>query len=95
MSDGTINLAILGFETDGAAGAELGKSFVGLHHIGFEVDDVEATARKVADAGAIARHDINDALGFDTNTYVKGELKFSGPDGVIFDLSEPGIWQVG
>jgi methylmalonyl-CoA/ethylmalonyl-CoA epimerase len=94
LSDGTINLAILRFDTDDAAGVERGKSFVGLHHIGFEVDDIDEAARKVAAAGAIARHDINDALGLDANTHVKGEFKFSGPDGVIFDLSEPGIWQL-
>jgi len=92
LSDGTMNLAILRFDTDAAAGAERGQSFVGLHHIGFEVDDVEDAARKVTAAGAIARHDINDALGLDTSMHVKGEFKFSGPDGVVFDLSEPGIW---
>jgi glyoxylase I family protein len=94
LSDGTINLAILKFETDEAAGVELGASFVGLHHIGFEVDDTEDAAARVVAAGAVARHDINDALGLDTSVHVKGELKFSGPDGVIFDLSEPGIWRV-
>jgi catechol 2,3-dioxygenase-like lactoylglutathione lyase family enzyme len=94
LSDGTINLAILKFATDAAAGVEMGKSYVGLHHIGFEVDDVDDAAHKVSAAGGVARHDINDALGLDRTTYVKGELKFSGPDGVIFDLSEPGIWQV-
>ena len=94
LTDGTINLAILRFTTDEAAGVEKGASFVGLHHIGFEVDDVEETARRVAAAGATARHDINDALGLDRTKYVKGELKFSGPDDVIFDLSEPGIWQL-
>jgi catechol 2,3-dioxygenase-like lactoylglutathione lyase family enzyme len=94
LSDGTMNLAILKFSTDAAAGVEMGTSYVGLHHIGFEVDDVEDAARRVSAAGGVARHDINDALRLDTKTYVKGELKFSGPDGVIFDLSEPGIWQV-
>ena len=59
LSDGTINLAILKFETDDAAGAEFGASFAGLHHIGFEVDDVETATRRVVEAGAIARHDLS------------------------------------
>ena len=84
-----------GHPDDDAAGAEFGKTFVGLHHIGFEVDDVEDATKKVVASGAVARHDINEALGLDTTVHVKGELKFSGPDGVLFDLSEPGIWQVG
>jgi catechol 2,3-dioxygenase-like lactoylglutathione lyase family enzyme len=94
LSDGTINLAILNFETDEAAGVEKGKAYVGLHHIGFEVDDVDALAARVQDAGAVARHDINDALGLSHEMQVKGEFKFSGPDGVVFDLSEPGIWKL-
>ena len=53
----------------------------------------DATEKVVA-SGAVARHDINEALGLDTTVHVKGELKFSGPDGVLFDLSEPGIWKV-
>ena len=94
LSDGTINLAILKFETDEAAGVEFGASFAGLHHIGFEVDDVGDATDRVVASGAVARHDINEALGLDTTVHVKGELKFSGPDGVLFDLSEPGIWKV-
>lgn len=94
LSDGTINLAILNFATDAAAGTERGKDYVGLHHIGFEVDDIEALAQRVEAEGAVARHDINDALGLSHEMQVKGEFKFSGPDGVIFDLSEPGVWQL-
>ena len=25
---------------------------------------------------------------------IKGEFKYAGPDGVIFDLSQPGVWQL-
>ena len=37
LSDGEINLAILKFKNDQAAGVERGKAFAGIHHIGFEV----------------------------------------------------------
>src|SRR6266403_1274471 len=41
LSDGVINLALLHYKTEEAAG-ELGRGFVGLHHFGFLVDDVAA-----------------------------------------------------
>lgn len=94
LSDGTINLAILRFTTDAAAGIEKGQAYRGLHHIGFEVDDVDATAQRVADAGCSARNDIDAALGITHDGPFKGEFKFEGPDGVVFDLSPPGVWQL-
>ena len=94
LSDGTINLAILKFVTDEAAGVEKGMGFRGLHHIGFEVDDVEGTAQRVEAAGANARTDIDEALGIPHDGPIKGEFKYEGPDGVVFDLSQPGVWQL-
>ena len=46
LSDGTISLALLKYRTDQAAG-ERGKDYVGVHHIGFLVDD----ARRAEPAG--------------------------------------------
>jgi catechol 2,3-dioxygenase-like lactoylglutathione lyase family enzyme len=94
LSDGNINLAILKFVTDAAAGAEKGKGFRGLHHIGFEVDDVDGSAQRVEAAGATARADIDEALGIPHDGPIKGEFKYEGPDGVVFDLSQPGVWQL-
>ena len=94
LSDGTINLAILRFRTDEAAGVERGRQFEGLHHIGFEVTDVDAAAQRVSAIGARPRHDIDAALGLSHDGPVKGEFKYEGPDGVVFDLSEPGVWQL-
>ena len=94
LSDGTINLAILKFVTDEAAGVEKGMGFRGLHHIGFEVDDVDGTAQRVEAAGANPRTDIDDALGIPHDGPIKGEFKYEGPDGVVLDLSQPGVWQL-
>jgi methylmalonyl-CoA/ethylmalonyl-CoA epimerase len=94
LSDGTINLAILRFATDEAAGVERGRHFEGLHHIGFEVDDVDATAQRVSAMGARPRDDIDAALGLTHDGPVKGEFKYEGPNGVVFDLSEPGVWRL-
>jgi catechol 2,3-dioxygenase-like lactoylglutathione lyase family enzyme len=94
LSDGTINVAILKFATDEAAGVEKGISYRGLHHIGFEVDDIEGLAERVSAAGCRPRSDIDAALGIPHDGPIKGEFKYEGPDGVVFDLSEPGIWEL-
>jgi methylmalonyl-CoA/ethylmalonyl-CoA epimerase len=94
LSDGTINLAILRFDTDEAAGVERGRHFEGLHHIGFEVEDIDDVADRVSALGARPRGDIDAALGLTHDGPVKGEFKFEGPNGVVFDLSEAGVWQL-
>ncbi|HET8835939.1 MAG TPA: VOC family protein, partial [Gemmatimonadales bacterium] len=63
LSDGDLNLAILNFKNDAAAGAERGKAWSGLHHIGFQVESLEAITEKLAAAGSEPRHDVNEALG--------------------------------
>ena len=70
LSDGEINLAILSFKNDQAAGVERGKAFTGIHHIGFEVEDMASIADKLATAGAVRRRDVEQALGV-----VDGERK--------------------
>src|SRR6266511_1523496 len=52
LTDGDINLAILDFKNDAAAGAERGRGWSGLHHIGFQVENLEASADKLKAAGA-------------------------------------------
>ena len=92
LSDGDINLAILRFKDDAAAGVERGKDYVGLHHIGFQVESLEAIAERLAAAGAPRRDDVNEALGVGGNAqrYVNVEVKYSGPDGLMLDVSETG-----
>ena len=89
LSDGTINLAILRFKTDGAAGEEFGSEYRGLHHIGFEVEDLPETVEKLTVGEGKSRSDIDVALGIEGRDY-KGEFKYSGPDRVMIDLSEKG-----
>ena len=47
LSDGVINLTLLKFHSDDAAGDERGKDFHGIHHMGFIVDDLEKYSRRV------------------------------------------------
>ena len=63
LSDGDINLAILNFKNDAVAGVERGKEWSGLHHIGFQVENLEEIAERLTAAGAEPREDINQALG--------------------------------
>jgi catechol 2,3-dioxygenase-like lactoylglutathione lyase family enzyme len=92
LSDGDLNLAILNFKNDQVAGVERGKGWSGIHHIGFQVDNLENIADKLAAAGAPRREDINEALGVGHGPRHGGnvEVKYSGPDGVVVDVSESG-----
>jgi catechol 2,3-dioxygenase-like lactoylglutathione lyase family enzyme len=91
LSDGTINLAILKFKNDQAAGVERGKGFKGIHHIGFEVEDLDAIADKLAAAGSTRRTDVEQALGVtDGQRKHNVEVKYTGPDGIMLDVSETG-----
>ena len=93
LSDGDLNLAILNFKNDAAAGVERGKEWSGIHHIGFQVESLEAIAEKLAAVGSEPRHDINEALGVGPghdHRYGNVEVKYSGPDGVTVDVSETG-----
>ena len=63
LTDGDINLAILKFKNDKVAGVERGKDWSGIHHFGFQVDDLNDITERLAAVGAPRRDDINDALG--------------------------------
>ncbi|MFQ5875198.1 MAG: VOC family protein [Dehalococcoidia bacterium] len=93
LSDGYINLAILRFKNDVAAGEEFGMAYCGIHHIGFQVDDTAATDAKLRKANSLPRADINAALNSRMGTGHGGrnvELKYSGPDGIMLDISHTG-----
>ena len=84
LSDGTVNIALLRYKTDELAGP-LGKDFVGVHHIGFWVDDLPAAAAAVAAAGA--SHFAGEPS--EDNTFY--EVKYRDPvNGLIFDITAHG-----
>jgi catechol 2,3-dioxygenase-like lactoylglutathione lyase family enzyme len=92
LSDGDINVAILNFKNDDVAGVERGKEYSGLHHIGFQVENLEEIAEKLAAANSKPRDDINKALGvgMSRTRHANVEVKYGGPDGVVIDVSETG-----
>jgi methylmalonyl-CoA/ethylmalonyl-CoA epimerase len=85
MSDGVFNLTLLKFPTDEMAGDERGKDFVGVHHFGFVVDDIEKVGKEIERNGG-RYHPV------DTNQMAT-ETKYRDPDGIVFDITGPAhLW---
>src|SRR5712672_4638534 len=56
MSDGEVNLALLQYKSELGSGLKDPQAFVGLHHFGFQVDDLkEGQAAVEAAGGEIGR----------------------------------------
>jgi catechol 2,3-dioxygenase-like lactoylglutathione lyase family enzyme len=82
LTDGVVNLALLKFNDDEAAQGT-GKDYVGLHHVGFWVDDAIGSGEQAKAAGAAwIMGDPNNPGGY--------EVKYRDPNGVIFDIAEEG-----
>lgn len=93
LSDGSINLAVLNFRNPVVAGSEFGTGYAGIHHIGFQVEDAEATEAKLRHNNSTPRDDINSALNSSMGSGHGGrnvETKYSGPDGIMIDISQSG-----
>lgn len=92
LTDGYINLAILNFKTeqDADVGAH-GPNFGGIHHFGFQVDDLDEACEKLE--GVHARR-LTQKAGLDRAMAPGGhrnfEMKWAGPDGVVLDISHTG-----
>ena len=91
LSDGTINIALLLYKSDEMSGYvegedERGKDWEGIHHMGFLVDDVEETEKKIETAGG--KYLMGRPDGPEPNTFY--EIKFRDPQGVIVDVTHLG-----
>lgn len=84
LSDGVINLTLLKFHSDDAAGDERGKDFVGIHHMGFIVDDLEAMSAHITACGGSFHRELKGGNGVDF------ERKFRDPNGIVLDISHRG-----
>lgn len=80
LTDGNLNIALLKFSSD-----QIGRGidYEGLHHIGVVVDDVDAETARLEALGApcIAGRDA-------TPPGAHFEIKFRGPDNVVFDITD-------
>jgi predicted enzyme related to lactoylglutathione lyase len=85
MSDGEVNLALLQYKSE--VGSGVAKDFVGIHHFGFQCDDLPAQQKKVEQAGGEFFFDLGEPEddGF--------ERKFKDPNGIVFDINWKG-WQL-
>ena len=81
MSDGEINLALLQYKGETGSGLKDPQDFVGIHHFGFQVDDLKEGQAAVEKAGGEFFFDLGEE-GF--------ERKFKDPNGIIFDLNDTG-----
>lgn len=80
LTDGHINLAIL-----------KGDDKLGIEHLGFQVDDVDATLAKVAELGGSSLTEHVNVTPTDASTPQSYyEIKCLGPDGQIIDVSGSG-----
>ena len=67
--------------------------YAGIHHIGFQVDDAEATEVKLKNIGSEPRDEINKALHSAMGSGHGGqnvETKYGGPEGIMIDISQSG-----
>jgi catechol 2,3-dioxygenase-like lactoylglutathione lyase family enzyme len=84
LSDGVMNITLLQFETQEDAGDERGKDFVGLHHFGIWVDDIDAITQ------GIEAHGGKYHQGPTGHAPANAEYKFRDLNGIVFDISTHG-----
>ena len=96
LSDGYINLAILNWKTEKDADVgPNGPNYNGIHHIGFQVDDLDDSAEKLEQVEGQRlnqRHD-DGTLAQAAAAPRNFEVKWAGPDGVVIDVSQSG-WAI-
>ena len=93
LSDGNLNLAILKFKNDDISGDDYGVDYSGIHHIGFQVDDLAAADAKLRASNSHPLKEMNKLLETGMGKGHGGrnvETKYEGPDGVIIDISQRG-----
>jgi catechol 2,3-dioxygenase-like lactoylglutathione lyase family enzyme len=94
LTDGYINLAILNWKTQKSAdvGAN-GPNYSGIHHFGFEVEDLDEAAAKLERAGGQRLEEKGETgMEMAAGGHRNFEMKWAGPDGVVIDISHTG-WE--
>jgi catechol 2,3-dioxygenase-like lactoylglutathione lyase family enzyme len=84
MSDGEINLALLQYKSEVGSGLKSPSDFVGIHHFGFQCEDMDAQQKQIEAAGGKFFFDLGDP---DDDDF---ERKFKDPNGIIFDINWKG-----
>lgn len=84
LTDGVVNLTFLQFRNQDDAGDERGTDFVGVHHFGLWVDDIEGTKQEIEANGGKFHP------GPSGTPPANAEHKFRDPNGMVFDISTHG-----
>jgi catechol 2,3-dioxygenase-like lactoylglutathione lyase family enzyme len=84
MSDGEVNLALLQYKSEVGSGLKDAASYVGIHHFGFQCDDLEKQQAQIEGAGGEFFFDLGKPEDDDF------ERKFRDPNGIIFDVNWKG-----
>lgn len=87
LSDGSINVTLLGWKDDRYGGGS-----PGLHHFGFRVGDPDAAEGSLTGLGARELSEHNRTYGNLRGTPARrvGEKKWPTPDGVAIDVNQDG-----
>jgi catechol 2,3-dioxygenase-like lactoylglutathione lyase family enzyme len=84
LTDGTMNLALLNYDVVNRAGSKTADGRVGIHHLGFRVEDMKEVQAQIEAMGGTYAFDLGNPDGMNF------ERKFLDPEGMIFDISEKG-----
>lgn len=92
LSDGAVNLTLLPYEGPARTVLPEGDEFI---HLGFVVEDLGATYRRLVELGArIVRDDVKERRS-PSGAAPHGSFKAQDPDGNVLDISErPDEWRV-
>jgi catechol 2,3-dioxygenase-like lactoylglutathione lyase family enzyme len=84
LTDGAINISVLYFKQDQI---DRGLDFTGPHHFGVFVEDLEGTARKCLENGAVPYDELPEEAN-EVNYRPKRSDKFKGPENCLFDIAD-------
>ncbi len=84
LTDGAINISVLYFKQDQL---DRGMDFTGPHHFGVYVEDLEGTAQKCLDNGAVAYSELPEEA-TEVNYRSKRSDKFKGFEKGLFDIAD-------
>jgi catechol 2,3-dioxygenase-like lactoylglutathione lyase family enzyme len=84
LSDGEVNLALLQYKSETGSGLKDPQNFVGIHHFGFQLENLQEGQAAIEAAGGEFFFDLGQEGddGF--------ERKFKDPNGIIFDVNDQG-----
>ncbi len=82
MTDGTIDLALMVYDSEQVEEAQLSGPGPCIHHWGIEVEDREAAAEKIRALGGTILSEPGE-----------GALKFRAPDGTVAEIAAAGRYK--